>query len=273
MTSQDNFGQFFSKKAYEISYAAFRIGSAVKTQGFSDRLFDQAFSLLDLAARGKYSECKNIGSAMDYFLRFGGDTGVVHPRNVEVMAQEIHQFNSAIAEYEKLSKQSTFVGIEESFSKMPARFREKKDSSPSSSGFTRMEVGISAINPNPLDFGASSVIGHSEDSRGPIDGSEESQKDAIHGTAKSAIRQSAILQIIRQSGNPSAGRAGCRLKDIQESLHDASERTIRYDLKDLMGQGFIERVGNGGPSTYYKDSKQMDKTNGGGTSEMGETTE
>ena len=255
MTSQDNFGQFFSKKAYEISYAAFRIGSAVKTQGFSDRLFDQAFSLLDLAARGRYSECKNIGSAMDYFLRFGGDTGVVHPRNVEVMAQEIHQFNSAIAEYEKLAEQSTFVGIEESFSKMPARFREKKDSSSSSSGFTRMEVGISAINPNPLDFGASSVIGHSEDSRGPKDDREESQKDVVRGTAKSAIRQSAILQIIRQSGN-------CRLKDIQESLHDASERTIRYDLQDLIEQGFIERIGSGGPSTYYRDSRQAERVVG-----------
>ncbi len=58
-------------------------------------------------------------------------------------------------------------------------------------------------------------------------------------------RQSAILERIRQNND-------CRLKDIQEVLPNASERTLRYDLQKLCEQGMVERVGNGGPGSYYK---------------------
>jgi DeoR/GlpR family transcriptional regulator of sugar metabolism len=59
------------------------------------------------------------------------------------------------------------------------------------------------------------------------------------------MRQSAILERIRQNNN-------CRLKDVQEWLSDVSERTIRYDLQNLIGQGLVERLGNGGPATFYR---------------------
>ncbi len=58
-------------------------------------------------------------------------------------------------------------------------------------------------------------------------------------------REKVILERIRQLGN-------CRLKDITEALPDSSERTIRYDLQALLGEGVLERVGNGGPATFYR---------------------
>lgn len=58
-------------------------------------------------------------------------------------------------------------------------------------------------------------------------------------------RQSAILERIRQNND-------CRLKDIQEFLPEVSERTLRYDLQKLCEEGLVERVGNGGPGSYYK---------------------
>ncbi len=64
-------------------------------------------------------------------------------------------------------------------------------------------------------------------------------------SAKAAMRQAAILEKIRQSGN-------CRIKDIQELLPDCSERTIRYDLQTLLEQNHIERVGGGGPAVLYR---------------------
>jgi hypothetical protein len=63
----------------------------------------------------------------------------------------------------------------------------------------------------------------------------------------SAIRQATILARIRQSGN-------CRLKDIQDVLPNISERTIRYDLQTLTEQNLIERIGNAGPSVFYRAS-------------------
>ena len=73
----------------------------------------------------------------------------------------------------------------------------------------------------------------------------EEPANNINGILKSAIRQTAILDRIRQTGN-------CRLKDIQEVLPEASERTIRYDLQTLLEQNLIERVGNAGPSVFYR---------------------
>ena len=63
----------------------------------------------------------------------------------------------------------------------------------------------------------------------------------------SAIRQSKIVEKIRQSGNNL--RIG--IKDITGLFSGVSERTVRYDLERLLAKGAIERMGGGGPGTYY----------------------
>lgn len=60
------------------------------------------------------------------------------------------------------------------------------------------------------------------------------------------IRQSSILEKIRQSSNRQV-----QLKDLIAVFPDVSERTMRYDLQKLCGQGVLLRVGNGGPGVYY----------------------
>ena len=62
---------------------------------------------------------------------------------------------------------------------------------------------------------------------------------------KSGNRQIAILDRIRQSGN-------CKLKEIQDVLPNCSERTIRYDLEDLIERNLVERIGSGGPAVSYR---------------------
>lgn len=58
-------------------------------------------------------------------------------------------------------------------------------------------------------------------------------------------RQKDIAEKIRQMGT-------CRMKDLQEAFPDISERTLRYDLGRLSEQGVVERLGNGGPNTFYR---------------------
>lgn len=57
-------------------------------------------------------------------------------------------------------------------------------------------------------------------------------------------RQLKILEIVREL-------ADCSLKDIQDRLPDVSERTVRYDIQTLLDSGKVQRVGNGGPGTFY----------------------
>ena len=81
--------------------------------------------------------------------------------------------------------------------------------------------------------------------------SEDNIKSTSNGNGSNnintAIRQSAIINRIK-SGNGN----GCRLKDLITEFPDVSERTLRYDLQRLCEQKVIERVGNGGPASYYR---------------------
>lgn len=97
------------------------------------------------------------------------------------------------------------------------------------------------------DIFSGSVLINAENNRQAGDYVAESNRQtaANNGQAYPAERQAAILERIRQNND-------CRLKDIQFALPDVSERTIRYDLQKLCEQGLVERVGNGGPGSYYK---------------------
>jgi hypothetical protein len=59
------------------------------------------------------------------------------------------------------------------------------------------------------------------------------------------IRQKTIADFVEKSGN-------CRMKDLLEQFADVSERTLRNDLQNLAARGLIERMGEGGPGTYYR---------------------
>jgi hypothetical protein len=72
-----------------------------------------------------------------------------------------------------------------------------------------------------------------------------SESGSATSVIKSGNRKIAILDKIRQSGN-------CKLREIQEILPDCSERTIRYDLEELIERNLVERIGSGGPAVSYR---------------------
>ena len=74
---------------------------------------------------------------------------------------------------------------------------------------------------------------------------EIAESDSGNGNMKAEMRQSAILEKIRQIGN-------CRLADIQQILPEVSDRTIRYDLETLVQKRLVERLGSGGRGAYYR---------------------
>lgn len=69
--------------------------------------------------------------------------------------------------------------------------------------------------------------------------------ESANDDADAAMRQSAIVERIRQTGN-------CRFADIQEIFPNVSERTLRYHLQEMVESGKIERAGSGGRSSFYR---------------------
>lgn len=231
---ENNQTKLFSKKAYEIAYALFRVAGSLNGASFRDAMEKDGLDLLLVVVSGDYAKAKDVLNGVDYLLRFGADVGVLNHSNAETILREAKAFNSAIAESSKpaIAKE---VSIENIFSKDLYLSTEKTIASENSGKNTEQQNE------------RWSIIQDKEADDVSIDNAMASSGRNGSGVSivKSAMRQAAILERIRQNGN-------CRLKDIQEFLPEVSERTIRYDIQDLIGEGSIERLGNGGPATYYQ---------------------
>lgn len=201
---------FILKKAYEIGYAVFRIAPHISNISLRERLEGQALALIDAAAVENYHVLSLTGRSVEYLVRFGGDVGLVNLVNAETIAVEIGNLNAAIAE------------------------------SGNAATMVPREIPLEGIFSEKAQKAEPAIIQKNE-----VIEMEPAPAYSDGGIIRSAMRQSAILEKIRQSGN-------CRMKDIQEILPDSSERTIRYDLQTLMEQNLVERVGNGGPAVYYR---------------------
>jgi predicted MarR family transcription regulator len=212
--------RFILTKAYEVAYALFRLAAQMREKDFAEPLRASGTALLVAIAEEDYASAERAIRVMECLVKFGGDVSMIGTPNVDVIMREIYALDVAIAERRHAVKTDE-VNVAEIFSKSE----------------TMAHAAESAREPEPMRM---------ESFNAQVQEPQLHSEPAIRQPANdSAIRQNTILALIRQSGN-------CRLKDIQEVLPDSSERTIRYDLQTLLEQSLIERIGNAGPSVFYR---------------------
>jgi hypothetical protein len=199
--------RFILTKAYEVAYALFRLAAPMQEKDFAESLRASGTAMLSAAAAEDHAAAGRSLRVAECLVKFGGDVGLIGTQNVDVMTREIFALDAVIAERKTVAKTDE-VNVAEIFSKPEV-----------------VERPAEAAEPAPMRM----------------------EPTVRQPSNDSAIRQSAILVRIRQSGN-------CRMKDIQEMLPDTSERTIRYDLQTLVEQNLIERIGNAGPLVFYRAS-------------------
>ncbi|HUC02168.1 MAG TPA: DeoR family transcriptional regulator [Candidatus Paceibacterota bacterium] len=221
--------RFILTKAYEVAYALFRLAAQMQEKDFAGSLRVSGTALLAAAAGEDYAAAGRELRVMECLVKFGGDAGIIGTPNTDVMMREIYALDAAVAERRNAPKTDE-VNVAEIFSK------------PEIAEHATAEPAPVSASPAPI-------------SRSEKEPAMEKEPLHMHGEPAirqsandSAIRQDAILSLIRQSGN-------CRLKEIQEILPDCSERTIRYDLQTLLERGAIERVGVAGPSVFYRTAR------------------
>ena len=229
--THNTFGEFVSKKAFEISYALFRISTSLGQKQFIEHLEDQAMRLLESAISTDYPKTRNILSIIEYFMRLGADTNIIHPATAELVINETKVLDSAIAEFGD-SAMLPNVDLKGVFSQenfIPELNNE--NIKPADAVKTGKYEDVIPIKP----------AGENQDVLTMI----TPQNSAMVAEYAGKMRKEAILGKIRQVET-------CKLRDLQEFLPDLSERTIRYTLQTLVEQGVIERVGSTGPATYYR---------------------
>jgi len=246
----DNFREFLIKKSFEVSYSLFRVANATeKSPELVILLKNKALNLLDAASSCNYGEMELVLKSLKYFLMLGVEDGAISDRNYRIITNESDNLNMAIiAALEK----STDIDGDPDLSKIFSPTEKSKK--------VEGDDGVLASN----DYVSSNADNMENDSVETIERKDEeeslgtkSNKDGfirlgdyfgnpatIAGyTAK--MRQLAILNKVKKEDQ-------CQLKDIQRLLPESSERTLRYDLQKLSEDGLIERIGSGGPSSFYK---------------------
>jgi hypothetical protein len=230
------------KQAYSLAYATFRLAETLSHEAFQQAFENRAVRLLLASLDEDAAIQTGILRDIEHLVGFGRDVGAIHPQTAELMLQEIGRFDQLTAsKFNPAIRKNNNAAIGN-----PVK---KAVSIPKEVLFPKKEAKTDIV-PVVIDMPAKIIKG----------GRANERENAPEQLAeKFDARKAKILEIIRQSGNPPAERAGlpglqlgCRLRDVQEVLPEVSERTLRYDIQRLGAEGLIERIGNGGPSTYYR---------------------
>jgi hypothetical protein len=254
MSQGDAFPEFLAKKAYEISYAVFRVsGGLDKNSGLRNVLEASAASFLEAGAKEDLFSAEKGIKVLGYLLRLGGDTGVLYAGHVNLIINELANLESAIAENKFNFRAALQSEIQSAINPAthPAIHTDPAINpaiNPATHPAIHADPAINpAIHADLANYADSEIHPETEDY---IAGGQESE--VIIGSEPGEyvkMRQEAILQFILQSGN-------CKFRDIfqglQDKLQDVGERTVRYDLQDLIEQGKIEKFGTGGSNTFYR---------------------
>ena len=219
--------EIFKTKAFEVSYAIFRVSQSASPRHYVEHLENFALRLLDAATRERFHDAQLELGSLEYFLRLGAAVNFLGNRNADLIINEAKNLDTAIADFLNSAIRQE-PNLEKIFSRMPNTIQIKEISN--------------AFIPEDKSEKQRQVISGEQDDELPR---EEDVGQNEHGFFNAAMRQSAILNRIRQNGN-------CRLKDIIEVIPGISERTVRYDLQKMTKRGLIERLGSGGPATYYR---------------------
>ena len=207
------------QKVNEISLALIRVAIQIRRSDFRSRIEGLTLDLLETTAAKDWEAVLATVHILTSLVSFGKTIYQIEPVNARILDQELDGLANSLKKNFGLNGSSDILEI---FDKSTIRTA------------TNGSNGYSQENPANNPAMVSGNVHNEESGNGNGSGS---------GIA-ATIRQSAIIDKIKQSGKVS-------LKDLLTELPDVSERTIRYDLQRLCGQGVLERIGNGGPSTYY----------------------
>ena len=265
------FGTPETQKAYELSYATFRVAALVRKPDLKERLERQAAIILERAASGDLA----IGEPLETLralIMLSEGIGEIRYVNAKVLLRELGNLERIVkaaappspgygGQVEEFDIERMFsttatgkAGVEDSIRRIQERRKEETHPSPGFGGqaeeAARHAPKVDSVVPtnavtNPAkpetrqNGNGSAKLTTSGNGNGSA-----SSPQGGNGNGNGEARASAIYAKI-QRGNAS-------IKDLLAEFNGVSERTLRYDLQRLVEQGRIERVGSGGPGTYYR---------------------
>ncbi len=208
------------EKAFRIASAIFRFAQFLSDDALSPILRRQAARLVDAVAAQEKEAVDNALRAIGHLTQLGSEAGMITGSDADVLMRALRTYEAELALGLKTAQLS---GLN-----LETVLQEK-------------EKNLQSGNPATASKNPATAFGN------PAIRVTEQEEETPQQHEE---RKKLMFEKIRQSGNT-------RLKELQDTLPDVSERTIRYDLKKLLEEGKIERVGSGGAGSYYRVSSQI----------------
>ncbi len=239
------------KKAYEMAYALGRISAASVQKNFGDRLVSCGLDILAAVLEDNWAISGRLIHSLEYFILLGIGLNYIDSKAGDILSTEVAAMRFLVTDMQSVAADPSPINIDGVFSKPEAApVGDSTGDHPTDVGSVvaaseeSREIFLSEASGNDSVVTARPMV--LEDAIDAMDNEEDAPIDMVGSNLSAGIeiRQSAILDKIRQSGN-------CRLRDVQELFPNCSERTLRYDLEALIQKDLVERVG-AGSATYYK---------------------
>jgi hypothetical protein len=215
------------KKALEISVALARVGAYIQRDSLKIKIEERSLDFLTGAGSENYKRTLEDLDILSSLINFGAAMYEIEPINAKEILREIEDLYTAIRHIAGLPENGS-VSLERVFSK------------------DALKSASSAYHYDEADkFLSNGFVNGNENKEENGNKTNNKNGNGNGNGINAVVRHSYIIDKIRQSDDR------IQLKDLMAEFPDVSERTLRYDLQKLCGRGLIERVGNGGPATYY----------------------
>lgn len=276
--------EFFSQRSFEVVWAVFRVSERIKRTRLKDGLEDRALD---------YIIAKDDTSliALEEIVHLAFRVGDISRTNAEVLLREMAGLRQMMISLEKEAQallpdsgKNEEINIEEFISQAPSIYSDllslqESQQSPAKSGNETDKENTSFNKKSPAteyspakdekkDFPSFiNALPESGKDEGKNDGNFSEQKEVRQSPAK--VRQSVENSDDLKSSSYRerhsiimdllSKRALCHINDVLGRLPGVSRRTVRYDIQKLVDEGAVERVGSGGPNSFFRLKKHQEQ--------------
>ncbi len=244
MHTPQNFSTFIHR-SFIFSRACLQVSTVVVDRYVADLMRKHALSFLEGVSFQHFSVASSELVFLSHLIQLSSDLHLIHVDNASTLASESDALQKDIQRL--LASQQSLQNDMIPVSVVPLSLRTDVAGSviPDSNSSTSVGDLVNSEKNGNLSEVNRPTVNDSVDSSDRRVGGVAVSEFADDNSSDSDKRQTAILSKIQELGN-------CRLKDLIEYLPNVSERTIRYDLQKLTDSGVIERVGGGGPFSFYR---------------------
>lgn len=206
-------------KAQELSFALIKVSGYIRRVGLRQSIENLTYRMLESVSFGSPEDAHPALLAIRQFVELGKNLYEIETNNSRILVREI---DNLIFEIKKAGSTFADLNLESVFTqKLPVNVNKRKveKEAPSEIVIDESEIGNEAI-----ELGKEGQL--------PMYTANE--------------RQEKMLGMIKSAEN-----RRLQLKDFIAGFPEVSERTLRYDLKNLCDAGKLVRGGEGGPGSFY----------------------